>query len=448
MAVIQFRFNPSDKETKENPRAYREDYYDPGTDEGASGDPSNDSSYDDDWDYADYEDDNFDSYVQQRLDAYEKTGHPARRKNLLRPIGIAVLTASVILFGILQFQGRSYTRSTITKLANIDALDAATYRNLDGNILAYSRDGANCMDETGKKLWNLTFEMQQPIIDVSGSVAAIGDYNGSTIYVVSKDRTMETIDTNMPIRALCVSARGDVAAVLDDTGVTWVYLYDGTDGEVNAYFKTTMKQSGYPLGVSVSPNGELVCVSYLLSENSKIKTSIAFYNFGDVGQNALENNVSAFNFEEEVFPYVNFMNSDTMIAVSDSRIAFFKGSQIPQNGANSLFQDNLVGVYCGDQYVGLLFPDTTGQYQYELQIYSAAGERVGSIPFSMDYTNIQIIKDRVIINDDVNCLIYSASGKLRFEGSFDARVRVVIPSETASRLTLVTESAIERMVLQ
>ena len=50
-----------------------------------------------------------------------------------------------------------------------------------GHLLTYSKDGAGCMDIKGNAVWNQTFEMQNPIVDVCNDVVAIGDNKGSTI---------------------------------------------------------------------------------------------------------------------------------------------------------------------------------------------------------------------------------------------------------------------------
>ena len=41
------------------------------------------------------------------------------------------------------------------------------------------------MDIKGNAVWNQTFEMQNPIVDVCQNVVAIGDYNGRVIYVMN-----------------------------------------------------------------------------------------------------------------------------------------------------------------------------------------------------------------------------------------------------------------------
>ena len=426
MAIIQFRKPGGHKSPVVNNRL------------------QDDSDYDDP--LLQYEETDEENERRNSLD-YDDTADRRRRKKLLRLLLIFVLIVIIAAGLFLMIRNRNYSSAVYTKVTNIDTLTSATYVNLGGSILTYSRDGAGCMDENGNKIWNLTYEMQQPIISVNGDVAAIGDYNGSTIYIVNREKQLGTINTNMPIRNLCASSSGEVAAVLDDTDVTWVYLYD-SEGSTIAYFKTTMKQSGYPIAVGVSPGGEIVGISFLQAGNSEISSSVAFYNFGAVGQNALENNVSGYNFDNEIFPYIYYMNEDTMIAVSDQRIAFFEGKEIPQNESTGLFQDTLVGVYCGSQYAALLFPDTTGEEEYDLQIYNTEGTKVGDIRFSMDYTEIVVTDQRIIIHNDSKAIIASPTGEIKYEGIFENKVRIVVPTESTARYTLVTETSIERMILQ
>ena len=82
------------------------------------------------------------------------------------------------------------------------------------------------------------------------------------IYVCDTQGPIGTIETTMPIRDFCVSSNGVVAAVLDDSPVTAIYLYYAT-GESFADFKTRMSNSGYPIAVDISSDGSLVAVSYI-----------------------------------------------------------------------------------------------------------------------------------------------------------------------------------------
>ena len=138
---------------------------------------------------------------------------------------------------------------------------------LGDHILTYSNDGASCFDIKGKPVWNETFEMQDPVVTVCNSTVAFGDYNGRKIYVMNTQGILGEIATNMPIRALAVAQTGVVAAVLDDSDVTWIYLYN-SKGEVAVRIKTTMSQFGYPIDISLSPNNNLAMISFLAEVNS------------------------------------------------------------------------------------------------------------------------------------------------------------------------------------
>ena len=411
------------------------------------------SIFSSDSEYEDYDEqetaDDGQSFIDEEIEDSENSRK--RRREILRLVlhgamaaGLAAVFAALILFLASQ---RVYSGASVSQIAQMASQDDTNFITLGNNIVYYSKNGASCLNTGGDLVWSITFELQKPLVSRAGEVLAIADYNGSTIYLQNAAGTIGSVNTNMPIRAMSVSESGEVAAVLADTDVTWGYLFDAS-GDTIAYFKTTMGQSGYPLSVSVSPNGELVCVSHLLVSATGTSTSIAFYNFGDVGQNVAENNVSGFNYDNEIFPFTAYLSSSSCAAVSDSRIVFFTGKEIPQSGANAMFSDQLAGVYTGGEYIGLLFPDTSGSSQYNLQIYDASGEKISTIPFTMDFTNIQIAGKCVYINNDQELQIYTAEGRQRYQGTFEKDVREVVPrTDGAGKMYLVTEDGIDQMTL-
>jgi hypothetical protein len=413
--------------------------------------PNSRFSLDDDYDDDDFEEeDDGQSFIDEEIEDSENTWK--RRREILRLIlhwaGIAaalVVFLAVVLFLASQ---RVYSGYSVSTVMEMSSQDDTSYTTLGSNVVYYSKDGASCINAGGNVVWSVSYEMQKPLVSRAGDILAIGDYNGSTIYLQNASETLGTINTNMPIAALSASESGEVAAVLMDTDVTWVYLFD-KEGNTIAYFKTTMSQSGYPVSVSVSPSGELVCVSHLLTGSTGVTSSIAFYNFGDVGQNVAENNVSGFNYDNEIFPVTAYLSDSVCAAVSDSRIAFFTGKQIPASGNNALFTNEVKAVYTGDGYIGILFADEDGDQQYELRIYDASGEVAGTIMLDEDFTNIQIVGKAIYVNNDSSLSIYTVGGKERYSGEFDDTVRAVIPrKDTIRKLYLATDTGIEQMTLR
>lgn len=388
-------------------------------------------------------------FIDEGLDDDDQEKAPQSKGRLLFGALIPIAVGAVlVLLVLLQTQARTYTSATYTKVMDLLTEDGVQYTSLDGSIVSVSRDGASAMDTKGRQVWNITFDMQQPIVASAGSYMAIGDYDGSTIYLVSGKESIGTMDTNMPIRALQVAENGEVAAVLNDTSTTWIYLFD-ISGNTIAYFKTTMSQSGYPLTTAISPNGQVVAVSHLTIGTEQVSTSISFHNFGAAGQNVVEKNVGGFNFENEICPYLTYLNDNTCVAVTDKELLYFTGTDSPAQGASVSFDGEVQGVYSNDRYVALVFADTSGEAEWDIQVYDTAGNLVSTIPFSMDYTQIQLCGDRIVINDDQNLMIYSVDGTKKFGDVLDKTICAVIPMETSSsRLTLITDTEMDSVRLE
>lgn len=340
-----------------------------------------------------------------------------------------------------------YTDYEVKSSISREMINGTTVLNLDGAILTYSKDGVNCADTKGNVLWNQTFEMQNPLITSQGKTAAIADYNGRNIYVMNNESFLGQISTNLPIRNIAVSENGVVAAVLDDSAVTWIYLYDSQGTELG-YFKTRMKNSGYPVSVALSGNGQLVLVSFLYVDSGEIKSKVAFYNFGQVGKNESDNFVSGYDYADSVVPFTGFMNSSTAFAVADNRIMFYSGSQIPTSAAEQLFDEEVQGVYYNSNYVGLVYLNTDGENRYRMDVYNTSGSKVLSKEFNIDYTDIIFYENYFVVYNELECLVCNMKGVEKYNGSFKNTVYAVIPAKDVARYVLVTQDSLETIELK
>lgn len=327
-------------------------------------------------------------YLKEREKRLGNAGTPARTSYkdkikshkltiFYRAALVIVLIAVVAAFLVLQWKNKIFTTSVVTSSSPVTIVQGARVRALGNNVLLYSKDGASCLDAKGNSLWNQTFEMQNPMIAVCGDVAAIGDYNGRTVYVVSSTKQLGTINTNLPIRRICVSQNGVVAAVLDDAAITRILLYNGNENTDTSLIdiKATMDKSGYPMSLSLSPNGKLLAISYLHVDSGEMKSTVAFFNFGEVGKNESDNYVSGYDYSNTVVPYVQFMSNNAAFAVSDDRIVFFTGSEKPNSTALTFLDEEAQGIYYNEEYVGMVYHDQTGEAIYRLDVYNTSGDR-------------------------------------------------------------------------
>lgn len=364
---------------------------------------------------------------------------------ILSAIAFVVLFAFVIMS---IYKSKVFSEYRILKTIEYQEVTSAKYVGFNGNILRYSRDGAFAFNMNNEMLWNQTYQMQNPMVDTCGDYIAIGDYRGTKIYVLNSQGLQGQIDTTIAVQKFCVSGNGNVAVVLDDEEVTWVKLYN-KNGENVASDRTTMDKSGYPVALDISDNGIMLSISYLFVDSGKLRSSVAFYNFGAVGQNEINNLVSAFNFEDEAVSCVNFINEETAFAIGNKSFAIYKGSQKPGEVYSTQFAEKIESVFYSNEYIGLVYKNVGNEGQpYRIDVYNTSGGEVASQEFDLDYTDILLNKDLIIIYNANECVIYNTSGSKKFEGYFKNSVITISSDKKKDRYLFVSGTKTDEIKFQ
>lgn len=377
-------------------------------------------------------------------------------KQIIKRHRLSILYRTLLITGIViamavavyyNYQKMTYTDYDVLRTLDYSEAINANYLNLNGKLLRYSNDGASAYSMDNEMIWNETFEMQTPLVDVCNDYIAIGDYKGSCIYVFNSEGLKGKIETTVPVRSFCVSGTGNVAAVMEDGDVTWVKLYDQKGTNI-ASDRTTMSKSGYPVDVDISSNGIILAVSYLYVDSGIMSSSVAFYNFGAVGQNEVDNLVSGYNYSDSIVSYLEFMNENTSFAVGDNRLEIYSGNQKPENIKEIIFDEKIHSVFNNEKYIGLVFEGLRGESEYRLDVYDVNGNVVLSQPFDLDYTDIVFNKDIVVIHNANECEMYNMKGLQKFTGTFKDSTITMIPTKNKSKYLLVTGDSMEEIQLK
>lgn len=366
---------------------------------------------------------------------------------LYRVLLVAAVLAAIVVLVYVQYKRHVYTGYEIVNSVPRESASEAIDIRLQNSVLTYSKDGAHCTDTKGNVVWNQTYEIQDIKIATCQNAVAIGNYNGRSIYLGNTEKQLGEITTTMPIRNLTVSAAGYVTAVLADTNVTWINTYNA-EGETIYSGQTHMQNSGYPAAVSLSPNGELLGVSYVYVDAGILKTNIAFYNFGPVGANQSDYMVSVYTYSDLIVPMVQFMDTETMFAVGDNRLMIYKGSQKPVTQAEYLYDKDIQSVFYSDKYVGLVFLSDDSDARYIMDVYNSKAEKVGSYSFDTDYNDIIFGQDTFTAYNETDCLVMTLEGTEKYNGHFSKSVDLLIPTGSAYKYLLITENSIDTIQLK
>ena len=385
---------------------------------------------------------------ERRQTGYKEKIIRHKLANIYRILLLLAGAAALIALIVVQYKRHVYTDYDIIFSVPRESVSSSVDIRLGNAILTYSKDGAHCTDAKGNVTWNQTYGMQDILLAVCGDTVAIGAYNGRSIYVQNTEKQLREITTTMPIRELAVSANGYVTAVLEGTDAALIHTYnpnaDGKDYEGQAH----MTGSGYPTSISLSPNGELLCVAYIYVDTGVMKTNVVFYNFGVVGENGNAYMVSVDSYTDTLSPEVQFMNDNSAFAVGDNRLTIYSGNHAPKEVAGIILDREIRAVYHSDKYVGLVFRSDDSEKLYRMDVYNTLAEKVGSFDINIDYTDIFFGESNFVAYNDTECVIMTMDGIEKFNGEFAKPVRLMLPVGNSYRYMLVTDSSIDTIQLK
>ena len=363
-------------------------------------------------------------------------------------IFVVVIIACACLYAKNYFDNKIYTGYEILGKSLRSDSDTANYMTYNGHILKYSRDGAESYDGLKEARWNITYEMQDPQVATCSDYVAMADQGSTEILLVSGTGEETHINTKLPIVNFSVAGQGVVAVVLEDGEAARINLYDAGGTEL-AGIKCSMVKSGYPIDVALSPDGTLLGVSYIRvdGETGNVHSSVAFYNFGDVGQNEIDNYVSGYDYGDVIMPRIKFLSHDSAIAIGDNRMVFYSGDQKPEAISENSINEEIQSVYFGPEEAAFVFRSDEGGNKYRLMVYGKTGRVLMDEDFELSYTDIQLCDRRAVIYNDSACEIIDFKGRVRYDGLFEDPVLLMVPTDNAARYILVDRGMTQEIQL-
>ncbi len=324
------------------------------------------------------------------------------------------------------------------------ASSGTQYLRMGKHILKYNSDGVSYVTAKNEQEWSLTYSMQSPIADVCGTTVAIAEQQGTQVYVINEDGLVDSFETTLPILKVRVSKQGVVAVVLQEEDVTWVNMFQ-PDGTPVVNDKTTVSESGYPIDIDLSPDGERLLVSYLEMAEGTLKSSVVFYHFGPEGETAENHVVGSAQYDGTVIPIVTFCGNSRAVAVRDDGFTVFNGENSPKAGAEITFDQEIVSCFYDDSYIGFLFDSEEEDSEYRMELYSQRGRKKAEGHLPGGFREIKLENGQILVYSDSSIAAYTTGGRLRFSSPYEKEVEEFFYFSEFRRYMVVTKDSFDRI---
>ncbi|MGN0312970.1 MAG: DUF5711 family protein [Lachnospiraceae bacterium] len=366
----------------------------------------------------------------------EERKHARNMAILKIVVFVAVIVVCVAAAVLVWLRYRTYDSYEVKEEIKTETLSEAEFYDYGDAVLKVSKNGAIYSTVGGELIWNQSYEMNAPIVDICEDYVVIGAQKGTEIYILNKQGLKGKIETTRQIRAVEVAGQGTVAVMTEKNKSYYINLYD-TDGEELVQGEMHIENSGYPLSMSLSPDAIKLAVALVDVSKGQANSTVNFYNFGTVGQNEIDNLVSSYTYEGLVIPRIQYLNDNKVVAFSNGKLLFFGGAQKPEESAVVPVTEEIRSVFYSDKYVGITYnvePDKTASgdaakeqekssLMHEVAVYDLKGKEVMKKQYKEDYGNVEILgNSELVFTLGEKCMICSMDGVIKFEGELEQEV--------------------------
>lgn len=372
-----------------------------------------------------------------------------RRKRILFAIAVpACIVVCMAIFYLVfhWFINRQYSDYEVEHSVYVKDSSSMSYMAYQDGILRYGRDGVTAVDQKGVSIWSGSYDMANPVADTCESSVVVADIGGKTLYIYEGSGTGTELTVDYPIVQACVSRRGVIAVLLEETSSNTIALYNPFDKSERLLAEIpTNVEDGYPVSLDISPDGSSIVASYLGVLTGAAQSRVTFYNFTGVGKNA-NYLVGAHNYDETLISEVRFMDESRVCLFGEKGFYLWENMKKPEEAGKKEFSDEIQSAFISEEYVGVIL--RRDEEKANMKIYNSKAKEELSINIENSYSHVQMCGDEILLNSSERCMVYRINGVKKFDKQLNNRISYFFPCKKTNRYFIIQNSRIKVLKLK
>lgn len=389
------------------------------------------------------------SFVGRSQDVFMVTETRRERRIFIVTCAICILIAiGTFVLGVNLFLNKKYNSYEVLESTSVTTSGNVKYEAYQNKMIKYSRDGISALDSSGNIIWNGSYDMIEPAVDISGKYVVVADIGGKTVSIYNGEDTGKEISTDYPIVQACVSSQGIVAVALEQESSNVINIYNPYDISDKLLVEIpTNVDEGYLVCMDLSADGMNLAATYVCITGGQVQSRVAFYNFSDVGKNT-NCLVGAKNYDDKIVSDIRYLGENNICIFADDGFQIWGEMKKPEEVYHKNFKETIKSAFCNSEYTGVILATGSTSKPYRMNVFDMKGKMVLDMEFSDEYTEVKLYNtNEIILNSASGCTIFRLNGVKKFSTDIDGKVLKVFPSEKRNRYYLVTDSKIQKIKL-
>lgn len=371
------------------------------------------------------------------------------RKYLLKRALQIIAVIAVLVIGIeLMYALRSFEDYEVRNALDRSSGSTTQYQMFGDSLLEYSNDGITCIGKNNDIIWNQSFEMVLPEVQICGEYLVVYDVAGTKIFILTESGLEKSLEMTAPIQTVCIAEQGTVAVLMKENQESQVKLFDKKGNEL-ANGKFYGDKGGFPIDIALSYDGTKLAVDMVDVTQGKVNTTISFYNFGSVGQSEIDNNVGAYTFEGILVPKIDYVSNSRMIGMGTGKMLVFDGVQKPELTEEIDVGEEIRSFFYNEKYIGIVYDNAEVENSWHIKVMDMRGKTVMENDTSLAYDNIAFLSgNEICVTNATQCEIFTIHSIKKFSYEFDKELYKVFAAGDGQNYTFIFKDTIEEVKLK
>ncbi len=382
---------------------------------------------------------------------YEELDEQIRehRKSVLKKgLQVIVLIAALFVIVELIYALQSFDDYEVRNEIERKSSGSTQYQKFGDCILEYSNDGISCISRSQDIIWNQSFEMAAPKVQICGNYLVVYDSAGTKLFILTKKGLEKSLEMTSPIQTVCIAEQGTIAVLMKENHESQVKLFDKKGKEL-ANGKFYGDKGGFPIDIALSHDGTKLAVDMVDVTKGQVSTTISFYNFGSVGQSEVDNIVGTYTFDGLLIPNIDYVSNSRMIGVGTGKMLVFDGTQKPELTREIDIEEEVLSFFHNEKYVGIVYDNVEVENSWHIKVMDMRGKTIMEHDTSIPYDTVEFLSSgEVCVRNVTQCELFTIHSIRKFSYEFDKELHKVIATDGGQDYTFIFRDTIEEVKLK
>ena len=386
--------------------------------------------------------------VETDYEELHKQKRERSKKLVKKGIKIALLVFTFVIVIEIIYALRSFDSYDVRNVVERSRSSVTQYVKFNDCLLEYSNDGVSCIAANNEVVWNQSFEMISPQVEICGEYLVVYDAGGTKIFVFTVSGLQKSIETSSPVQTVCVAGQGTTAVLMKEDGKSQVKLFDIKGKELaNGVFYE--KQGSFPIDIALSHDATKLAVDMVDVGKGNVSTTIQFYNFGSVGQSEIDNNVGTYTFENLLVPEIDYVSNSKMVGIGTGRILVFDGAQRPKVSKEIVIEEEILSCFYNDSYIGIVYDNVEEEKYCHVEVLDFYGRTVMENDIDIVYDEVEFLaNNEICVRNAMECQIFTTHSIKKFVYTFDKELFKILSGDNGESYTFIFKDTIEEVKLR